>query len=82
MTYENQPLRIYVDTDGGNYGDASKLIIISGDGWTSHDTDVWEYQTDTFHIMYAEFCMMSSTYLSPSEYEGLSPSQHEEQEES
>lgn len=71
MTYENQPLRIYVDTDGGNYGDASNIIIISGDGWTSHDTDVWEYQTDTFHIMYAEFCMASSIYLGPAAYEAL-----------
>lgn len=77
MIEENQPLKIYVDTDGGNYGDASNIIIISGDEWTSHDTDVWEYQTDTFHIMYAKFCVASSIHLGPAAYEALQTTRKE-----
>ncbi len=72
------PPAIYVDHDGGNYGDAKNIVIIDVSQWDDYEIGVWESMTDSERQGYAlDYAEASHNYgttpdlpqpLTPSEY--------------
>ena len=48
------PHTLYLDTEQGTYGDASRIALISTADWTQDDCDAWECMTDSERNQFAE----------------------------
>jgi hypothetical protein len=48
------PHTLYLDTEQGTYGDASRIQLISTTDWTQEDCDTWETMTDSERCQYAD----------------------------
>ena len=48
------PHTLYLDTEQGTYGDASRITLISTTDWTQEDCDAWETMTDSERYQYAD----------------------------
>ena len=48
------PHTLYLDTEQGTYGDASRITLISTTDWTQEDCDTWETMTDSERYQYAD----------------------------
>ncbi len=60
---------IYVDHDGGNYGDAKNIVIIDVSQWDDYEIGVWESMTDSERQGYAlDIQAANEQTATPSEY--------------
>ena len=48
------PHTLYLDTEQGTYGDATRIALISTTDWTQDDCDTWETMTDSERNEYAD----------------------------
>ena len=48
------PHTLYLDTEQGTYGDATRIALISTTDWTQDDCDTWECMTDSERSQYAD----------------------------
>ena len=48
------PHTLYLDTEQGTYGDATRITLISTTEWSQEDCDAWETMTDSERHQYAD----------------------------
>jgi hypothetical protein len=67
------PHTLYLDTEQGTYGDATRITLISTTDWTQEDCDAWECMTDSERNEYANDNSQSNeTTLTPYAWQELS----------
>jgi hypothetical protein len=67
------PHTLYLDTEQGTYGDATRIQLISTTEWSQEDCDAWECMTDSERNEYANDNSQSNeTTLTPYMWQELS----------
>ena len=59
------PHTLYLDTEQGTYGDATRIQLISTTEWSQEDCDAWECMTDSERNEYANDNSQSNEQHSP-----------------